>query len=322
VTVIIFRYDDYHADRGAKDASKSRIEYRLLDIFSRHQVPITMGVVPNVSEDYEVASSRHYFPLSDDRKKFVALQDAVACGVVEPALHGYQHETVTQNGRKSEFMGLQFDAQLRKIQQGQRALETWLNVPIASFIPPWNTYDEQTVRALEAVNIPALSASLGTACQGEATALVHLPRTCALSEFDEALAEVRGVGNGRRAVPSGVKFIVMMFHHFSFFDSDDALARQYANVSLEQLESIVERCAHDENIQALSIGEAAHRYKEQLQDGRFAAAVQYDDCRLRLGHKRLIGAPLARRYPHRAFYPIAFYQKRLPWLKRLAGRKV
>ncbi len=371
--VVIFRYDDYHADRGAKEASKSQIERRLLDIFSRHQVPLTMGVVPNVAEDYETPDAQRYFPLADDHEKLNALKAAIARGVVEPALHGWQHqnnrtlgndrrqqETTGDDGkqhpvipyrspspplpsasqRNSEFMGLQFEEQLRKIEQGKRALEEWLETPIVSFIPPWNTYDEQTVRALDAVHIRALSASLSTVphesglstCQGEATALVYLPRTCALSEFDDALKEARKVQTtdhrprdkettGQRSGVRSPVVIVMMFHHFSFFDSDDALARQYANVSLEQLESIVARCARDETIETLSIGETARRYQNQLCDGRFAAAVQYDDCLRRLSHKRYVGKRLARRYPHRAYYPVEFYHKRLKWLQILTDHR-
>lgn len=357
--VVIFRYDDYHADRGAQDASKSQIERRLLDIFSRYNVPLTMGVVPNVAEDYETSDSQRYFPLAADREKLTALKTAIARGVIEPALHGWQHQnnrtlgndrrrqettgdsrkqhpvvpcrplsspSLSTSQRNSEFMGLQFEEQLRKIEQGKRALEEWLETPVVSFIPPWNTYDEQTVRALDAVNLRALSASLSTApnglglstCQGEATALVYLPRTCALAEFDDALAEIQKVGAVRSPSRDGDGvFIVMMFHHFSFFESDNALARQYANVSLEQLESIVARCARDETIEPLSIGEAARRYRDQLCDGRFAAAVQYDDCLRHLSHRRYVGKRLARRYPHRAFYPVEFYRRRLKWLRIL-----
>ncbi|MCS6862490.1 MAG: DUF2334 domain-containing protein [Abditibacteriales bacterium] len=408
--VVIFRYDDYHADRGAQDASKSQIERRLLDIFSRHNVPLTMGVVPNVVEDYVGTfqpanlstcqrANLPTFQLVNDREKLTALKAAIARGVVEPALHGWQHQNVNTlacwqvdkleranvptfqrsnvptfqpanvptSQRNSEFVGLQFEEQLRKIEQGKRALEEWLETPVVSFIPPWNTYDEQTVRALDAVHIRALSASLSTApngsglspCQGEATALVCLPRTCALAEFDDALTEVKNVGRlagwnvgrlerwqvkrsnvptfQRSNVPTcqpgnvptfqrsnlptcqpDVAVIVMMFHHFSFFESDDPLARQYANVSLEQLESLVARCARDETIETLTIGEAARRYRDQLSDGRFAAAVQYDACLRRLSHKRYIGKHLARRFPHRAFYPVEFYRKRLKWLQALA----
>lgn len=346
MTVVVFRYDDYHADRGAQDASKSQIERRLLDIFSRHNVPLTMGVVPNVVADYVGTLARsnvQTFKLVDDREKLTALKTAIARGVVEPALHGWQHQNVSALARSnvktlkrnSEFMGLQFEEQLRKIEQGKRALEEWLETPVESFIPPWNTYDEQTVRALDAVHIRALSASLGTApnglglstCQGEATALVCLPRTCALAEFDDALKEVKRVQTidhrsrdnetgGQRS--RSLAFIVMMFHHFSFFGSDDPLARQYANISLGQLESIVARCARDETIETLSIGEAARRYRDQLCDGRFAAAVQYDHCLRRLNHKRYIGKHLARRFPHRAFYPAEFYQRRLKWLQMLS----
>jgi hypothetical protein len=81
-------------------------------------------------------------------------------------------------------MRLQFNAQLRKIQQGQWALEAWLDTPIASFISPWNIDDEQTVRVLELVNVRAWFASLGIACKGEATALLFRPLTRALSEFN------------------------------------------------------------------------------------------------------------------------------------------
>lgn len=341
MTVVVFRYDDYHADRGAQDASKSQIERRLLDLFSRYHVPLTMGVVPNVVEDYEGhlanLSYARTFQLADDPEKLNALKAAIARGIVEPALHGWQHQNVLPFQRNSEFMGLQFEEQLRKIEQGKRALEEWLETPVVSFIPPWNTYDEQTVRALDAANFRALSASLSTVpnesgpstCQGEATALVYLPRTCALSEFDDALKEVRKVqpidhrpqttGQPVKGQQSrGLVVIVMMFHHFSFFESDSPLARQYANISLEQLESLVARCARDETIETLSVGEAARRYPDALRDGRFAAAVQYDRFLQRLNHQRYIGKRLARRYPHRAYYPVEFYRQRLKWLQTLA----
>lgn len=71
--------------------------------------------------------------------------------------------------------GLQFEEQVRKNQQSQRALEAWLNMTIASFTSPWNTYNQQTIRTLNAGNSRALSGSLGIACKGEAVALVYFP---------------------------------------------------------------------------------------------------------------------------------------------------
>ena len=79
---------------------------------------------------------------------------SVAAGHAEVALHGYSHQ-LAEGTPLTEFAGLSYRDQERRITAGKAELERQLGVRVSTFIPPWNSYDIRTVRALPLCQWPA-----------------------------------------------------------------------------------------------------------------------------------------------------------------------
>jgi len=162
--IIIFRNDDPSA------LSDIEHERKILDLFENYNIPQTIGVIPYVAKDYWSASKTKYASLSDNKEMVKLLKTYKQKGLIEIALHGYQHQTNNYysypsktssyyNGL-SEFSKISYSDQLEKITKGKDILEGCFNEPIDIFIPPFNTYDINTLRALEAKKFKIISASL------------------------------------------------------------------------------------------------------------------------------------------------------------------
>ena len=250
---LIFRYDDYHA---SVDPEKDDIERRFLAAFAEAGVPLTIGVVPNYEE-------KGY--LGDDQAKLAALRDAVAAGRVEPALHGLNHLPQTPDGvRNSEFAGQPQAQQAERLHTGKALIEDWLSARVVSFIPPWNTFDEATLAALGAEGFAAYSSALSEPQCAEP--VVSVPHTAGLGDLRRTLRWL-----GRRG---GRAFVVCMFHHFSFRDCSDPLARRVARVRLAELPSLLASCRQQAGVEFSTIGETAEQHGPELADGRLEEAAE------------------------------------------------
>jgi|GEM_PF-1021618 len=74
------------------------------------------------------------------------------------AQKGYTHK---DNGLGSEFRGLSYAAQLDRISAGREILEKAFGQRITEFIPPFNSADENTIRALASLNYTVYSSTSG-----------------------------------------------------------------------------------------------------------------------------------------------------------------
>ena len=296
---MVFRYDDYHASFGEETAAQDAIERRFLATFAEQGVPLTLGVVPNYHERR---------PLDDDPAKLDALREAVAAGRAEAALHGLTHTSPTPEGqRDSEFAGQPPDAQRERLRSGKAQLEEWVGEgAVATFIPPWNTFDDATLAALDALGFVALSAALS---ERPVDPLVAVPHTCGL----------RGLRPTLRWLESceGHAFVACMFHHFSFTDSPDPLARAYGQIALAELAPLLGWCRARAGVECLTIGEAARRYREELTDGRVAEAAERWHLVYRWRRTPLMGR-LMRRWAPRALPEPGGWARGNRWLRRLA----
>ena len=120
---------------------------QIIDLFKKHKVPCTFGVIPYLS-----AAGGHYLvpydtPLS--KNKIDILKDADS-HILEVALHGYSHQAKHAFWRKysTEFDGIDYINQVKRIDKGKIFLEYMLNTPVKTFIPPWSTYDLNTLKAI------------------------------------------------------------------------------------------------------------------------------------------------------------------------------
>ena len=167
---VVFRCDDYSA------ASNTALEVRLIETFRQRDIPLVFGVIPFIG----ASDSREGSELSDE--KAAILREAVEAGTVDVALHGYSHQ---KSGPWTEFAGLPYDEQVRRLSHGVTLLSEAVGVRVTTFVPPYNTYDENTLRAMEHLGFVCLSAGK-TGCVGEYS-LSFLPSTCGLANARQAI---------------------------------------------------------------------------------------------------------------------------------------
>jgi peptidoglycan/xylan/chitin deacetylase (PgdA/CDA1 family) len=188
IITVVFRYDDY------SERSPTSLEADLIAAFQEHDIPCTLGIIPYVSTGVEHDPyPQRVMPLSQE--KAAILKEAVASGIVEPALHGYSHQTVRdcpRDGRGcTEFVGSSYIDQLAKIGEGKRLLEDKFDARISTFIPPWNSYDENTLRCVEELGFNCLSAASQGVSEKDSS-LKFLPATCSISALRQAVRRALG----------------------------------------------------------------------------------------------------------------------------------
>jgi hypothetical protein len=65
-----------------------------------------------------------------------------------------------------------------------------------------------------------------------------------------------------------------MFHHFSFTDCADALARHHARLSLAELPPLLAWCREQPGVEFATVGDVAARHRALLADGRLEEASE------------------------------------------------
>ena len=137
--IVVFRYDDPSAK------SDINLERSVIEAFRLHDMRCTFGVIPFVcAGDVHDSGPQECLPLQGN------IADMLASAAREGILEIYSHQAnVPVHGEYSEFAYLDYDDQVRKIEEGRRFLEAELGAKVATFVPPWNTYDANTLVALE-----------------------------------------------------------------------------------------------------------------------------------------------------------------------------
>lgn len=200
---IVFRYDDCNGE------SSISLESALIDTFRRCRIPLTFGVTPFVTAgEVDDPAPCPAIPLGGEKIKL--LRYAIDTAGAEVALHGVSHQTTPRclQCGCSEFAGLTLDSQQERLKGGKQFLEKILEVPVTTLIPPWNSYDENTLRAALDSGLTTLSADAeGPAPCG--SAVQFLPATCTLTGLQPAIRWARMTFD-----PAPV--IVVLFHPYDF----------------------------------------------------------------------------------------------------------
>jgi peptidoglycan/xylan/chitin deacetylase (PgdA/CDA1 family) len=248
---VVFRFDDYSS------RSSTNIEIKLIDAFQKYNIPCTFGVIPYGCADYNNdATSQELLPLTLEKADI--LKNGIKAGVLEVALHGYSHQSICE-GRycdHTEFSGLDYDDQVKKIEKGKKYLEEMFQLQVATFIPPWNRYDLNTVKVLEKLEFRTLSAGeVGDA--KESSPLKFLPVTCHLIHLREAVSSAL-------FVPDLQPVIVVSFHEYDFHEIDE----ERGNLTFRDFVELLAWVMSQKNIQVRTIDQAntviddlsAHRF--------------------------------------------------------------
>ena len=144
---VCFRLDD------PSPVGDKEVERRILEIFAERDIPLCVATIP-------FAKSRDGDAILLSRQNAGHLVEASRAGTIEIVQHGHsQHRRGTTNrGAPSEFYGVTFEEQSRLITEGTLHLAALFERRIKGFVPPWNTYDHSTLRALAMAGFEFLSA--------------------------------------------------------------------------------------------------------------------------------------------------------------------
>jgi peptidoglycan/xylan/chitin deacetylase (PgdA/CDA1 family) len=207
---IVFRYDDY-SSRSATD-----LERQIIAAFQKHGVCCTFGIIPFVKENYLDVQPQAGIPLTTAKAEMA--RNAIQAGAMDPAQHGYSHQTLQSQpgGWHTSYAGLDYDSQLYKIRMGKVFLDEVLHTKLTTFIPPFNTYDTNTLRALEKLDFQCISPNLFG--ETTTTTLKILPATC-------TLAQIRQVIHYAREVIDYHPMICVLFHQDEFVGIEDTNAK-------------------------------------------------------------------------------------------------
>lgn len=240
---VVFRYDDYSS------RSNTDLEEKILRAFSRNKACCTFSIIPFISAvDYLDTKPQEVIPLTAAKAEIARL--AMAAGAMDAAQHGYSHQRQGYtHGWYTEYEGLDYDSQLHKIRQGKVFLEKILGANILTFVPPYNSYDANTLKVLEKLNFRCLSASV----QGQtdpSTSLKILPETCTLAQLREV------IGNARKIVDYH-PIVCVMFHQYNFIGIDNAkeAERITHKTSLDEFNQLLSWITSQNDIRVRSISQ-------------------------------------------------------------------
>lgn len=199
---IVFRYDDFILKNDI-------VNEEVVRTFEKNHIPLVLGVIPcDSNENFLFGQKYSFLPI---------LKSGVKNNSIEIALHGLTHQQII-NG---EFTGLNIIEQNRRIQKGKSFLDSVFGINTKTFIPPYNSYDDNTLQALVNNKFTIISSAL---CIGQSNAnakLQYAPET--IEDFKELMPVL--IRNKNR---NGV--VVVMFHDYTFRN----------NYSIQQLKTVLE----------------------------------------------------------------------------------
>ncbi len=152
--------------------------------------------------------------------------------------------------RQSEFAGVPERQQMLLLKVARRALQEGAGVDAKVFVPPFNTYDEATLRAMHAAGFEVISA--GRSGPTDATVPVrYLPSTVHPRDMRRAAAAaLRNGGEGT--------LIVVTLHPYDFTDTGNplpAFRAKGSQISLEKWVGNLQTLAQTAGVRLVSIGD-------------------------------------------------------------------
>ncbi|MEJ6002457.1 DUF2334 domain-containing protein [Paucibacter soli] len=281
---VIFRYDDYSAQ------DPDGLDEKVLQAFRRRHIPVTIGVIPClVDGDMHDIAERPCTELSAARA--APLRKGQADGLVDVGLHGWRHQRHDEHAAASEFAGMPYEEQSKRIMQGRRLLEGLMGRPIDLFIPPWNSYDRTTLKVLADQGFQLISGSrLGES--DPSLPLKYVPMT------------VKGLANVKTAVQALSQsaeeqaIMVVMFHLYDFKER----RRRTGELTLAEFEAMLDWLQARKDVELLTISQLADRDIELGSTRLARARVDQLAGRLLPDQLRPDAAPYS--YPERASFVI------------------
>ena len=237
---VVFRYDDYSS------RSATSVEQNIFELFAEHRLALTVGVIPYIcAGSVRDSAPQELIALTPDKAE--TLRQFIRRGTVNAALHGYAHQSNRDYGRgkPSEFVGSDFHSQLLKLKEGKVFLETSLEAPLDTFIPPWSTYDANTLLALEKLDFKCLSGVL-SGYSNPTTQLKFLPATCELTEARQTLTYALRIA-------AYSPLVCVVFHEYDFKAENNAGVAGKEDLRYQELVDLVRWIKAQKNMRVCTI---------------------------------------------------------------------
>jgi peptidoglycan/xylan/chitin deacetylase (PgdA/CDA1 family) len=143
---IAFRNDDIRPGmslNGLKAVNQVHID---------ENVPVTLGIVPHPNESEQANQ------LLQDGVFVPYMQSIAPNPLFEFAQHGYSHTRNQVSEKASEFIGLSYDDQYNRILKGRTDFVQAFGMAPKTFIPPFDNFDSNTLKAVAALGFTEFSA--------------------------------------------------------------------------------------------------------------------------------------------------------------------
>jgi peptidoglycan/xylan/chitin deacetylase (PgdA/CDA1 family) len=230
---VALRYDDFSSQ------SSNSLDKNLVASLCEFRTPCTFAVVPFHCPDAKNPASLQKVPLTAE--KAGQLNQAIQDGIVEVALHGNSHQSHRIKDF-SEFAGCRLLEQKEKISSGKAKLESLFGIPVTTFVPPWNTYDQNTLRALAQSGLQCISAFPNKPALLDSP-LRFVPATCLVRDLRLAIGHARRLGRE--------KLLVMAYFHPYEFKEENAARGWF---SLEEFRQELHWLASQPDVEVKTIG--------------------------------------------------------------------
>ena len=234
---VIFRYDDYSAN------SVTDAELKIIEIFRKHGIPITFGVIPfKVAGDVHDPSQQDLLPL--DSVKGEILKTGYEEGILDISMHGYSHQS-NSSAYLSEFAYLDYKEQAKRLSEGKEYVQNVTGAPVTTFLSPWNTYDLNTLSALEKSGFSTLSANK-KGLVTKSSNLHYLPVSCGLAELKDAVKAARKSSDNQ-------PLVVALLHDYDFLDINDVTGV----LTFQEFFELIDWVSAQGDVNILSISQAS-----------------------------------------------------------------
>jgi len=226
---VALRFDD------PSITSDHKLEFEVIKICARYGVKINLAVIPFKS----IQKTIH--PLTSIAAKHMI--DAEKKGWIEISQHGYSHQKYKPSpAGPSEFKHRPFKEQLNLLSEGKDLLDGIFKTKKRGFVPPWNTFDSNTMLAAKELDFDFISAGWETPYNLKEHNIMVLPRTGQVSDL---------INDAKRFKPYSAlsPIIISVMHHYDFIESNE----NNPKFSLHEFEEIIKSITSMKHVRVTSL---------------------------------------------------------------------
>ena len=280
---VVFRINDYQARNSA-------LYTKVLEIFKRYQVPVTVGVLPynlqkalggpqNAGQAAGQSADKNagQDPAQALAADIMFLKDLADSGWVEIAQNGYKHVINYSNDHfKSEFYGRSYEEQNREIAEGRKIVQQITGHAPTTFIPPWDSFDHHTTQVLSALGYNCVAPSRYGFFNTNNPTLAYIPHTTYPQYLQETLEKIRfDQVNGKEFTQAELTAVVII-HDYDFTESGKKpVENDRETLTLQQFELLIQQTINNQDLQLATVAQLA-KQKELYSNEKYRQSSQPD----------------------------------------------